>query len=102
ARRHGRHPRARPDLRLSWYEPRRGDRAGADPDRSEPGHRRVVRAAGRRGPGAPPSEASPSWVDLKELAGGWRGWISETAGDEWANDVCRHAICRGARDRECF
>ena len=23
-------------------------------------------------------------VDLKELAGSWRGWVSEAAGDEWA------------------
>jgi len=23
-------------------------------------------------------------VDVKELAGSWRGWVSEAAGDEWA------------------
>jgi hypothetical protein len=23
-------------------------------------------------------------VDLKELAGSWRGWVAEVAGDEWA------------------
>jgi hypothetical protein len=23
-------------------------------------------------------------VDVKELAGSWRGWVSEVAGDEWA------------------
>ena len=22
-------------------------------------------------------------VDVKELAGSWRGWVSEAAGDEW-------------------
>jgi hypothetical protein len=23
-------------------------------------------------------------VDVKELAGSWRGWVSEVPGDEWA------------------
>ena len=23
-------------------------------------------------------------VDVKELAGSWRGWVAEVAGDEWA------------------
>ena len=34
-------------------------------------------------------------VDVKELAGRWRGWVTEVAGDEWATmNVSAGTGCR--------